>query len=84
MIRFEWLKRESNAIGIRVPDVTGTHLKTHMQDAGPSILVWMIPFFSETKCFLKSFRRGQLPHKFVNLSFSIANTRNELTELCGH
>jgi len=36
------------------------------------------------KVFLKSFRRTQVPHKSVNLSFSVTNTENKLTDLCGN
>jgi len=32
--------------------------------------------------FLKSFCRSQLPHKSVNLSFTITNIKNKLTDLC--
>ena len=32
----------------------------------------------------KSFRTSQLPHKFVNLSFTITNMKNTLTDLCGN
>ena len=36
------------------------------------------------KVFFKSFCRSQLSHKFVNLSFTISNIKNKLTELCGN
>ena len=32
----------------------------------------------------KSFCRSQLPHTSVNLSFSISNTKNRLTDSCGN
>jgi len=35
-----------------------------------------------TQVFLKSFCRSQLPHKSVNLSFTITNIKNKLTDLC--
>jgi len=36
------------------------------------------------KEFLQSFCRSQLPHKSVNLSFTITNINNKLTDLCGN
>ena len=56
----------------------------HVVDCGSSILMWMIPISSQTKCFYKSFCRSQLPHNSVNLSITITNARNKLTELCGN
>ena len=35
-------------------------------------------------CFKKSFCRIQLPHKSVNVSFTITNIENKLTDLCGN
>ena len=32
---------------------------------------------------IKSFRKSQFPHKSVNLSFLITDTKNKLTDLCG-
>ena len=34
--------------------------------------------------FLKSFCKSQLPHKSANLSFTITNIKNKLTDLCGN
>ena len=34
--------------------------------------------------FLKSFRRSQVPHKSVNISFTITCIKNKLTNLCGN
>ena len=34
--------------------------------------------------FLVSFCRSQLPPKIVNLSFTMTNMKNELTDLCGN
>ena len=36
------------------------------------------------KVFLKSFCRSQLPDISVNLSFTITNMKNKLTNLCGN
>ena len=36
------------------------------------------------KVFLKSFCRSQLPHKSVNLSFTITHTKNKLKNLYGN
>ena len=36
------------------------------------------------KVFMKSFCRSQLPHKSVNLSFTITDTKNQLTDLYGN
>ena len=36
------------------------------------------------KVFLKLFYKSQFPHKFVNLSFTITNMKNELTDLWGN
>ena len=36
------------------------------------------------KVFLRSFRRSQLPHKSVNLFFTITNVKYKLTDLCGN
>ena len=40
--------------------------------------------FISQKVFLKSFCKNQFPHKSVNLSFSITNVENKLTDLCGN
>jgi len=32
----------------------------------------------------KSFRKSQLPHKLVNVSFEMANIKNNLTDSCGN
>ena len=40
------------------------------------------PFISD-KVFVKSFCRSQLPHKSVNLSFTVTNMKHKLTKLCG-
>ena len=37
-----------------------------------------------SKVFSKPFRRSQLPHKSVNLSFTITRIKNKLTEICGN
>ena len=34
------------------------------------------------KVFMKPFCRSQLPHKSVNLSFTITNIKNKLTDFC--
>ena len=39
--------------------------------------------FLSHKVFSKSICRSQLPYEFVNLSFTITNIKNELTDLCG-
>ena len=39
------------------------------------------PVFISHKVFLSSFCRSQLPHKSVNLSFTITNKKNKLTDL---
>ena len=39
--------------------------------------------FSHT-VFLKSFFRSQIPHKSVNVSFTITDIKNKLTDLCGN
>ena len=36
------------------------------------------------KMFLKSFCSSQLPHKSVDLSLTITNIKNKLTDLCGN
>ena len=36
------------------------------------------------KVILKSFCRSQHPHKSVNLSLTITNLKNKLTDLCGN
>jgi len=36
------------------------------------------------KVFSKSFDRSQLPHKSVNLSFTITNVKNKLMDLYGN
>ena len=36
------------------------------------------------KVFLNSSRRSRLPHKSVNLSFTITSIKNEPTDLCGN
>ena len=33
------------------------------------------------KAFLKSFRRSQLPHKSVNVSFTITDIKNQMTDM---
>ena len=40
--------------------------------------------FISHKVFLKSFCRSELPHKSVNLSFTITNIKNKLADLCGN
>ena len=40
--------------------------------------------FMSHKVFLKTFGRSQLHHKSVNLSFTITNMKNKLTEFCGN
>jgi hypothetical protein len=42
------------------------------------------PVFISDKAFLKSYCRSQLPHESVNLSFTVANIRNNFTNLCGN
>ena len=39
-------------------------------------------FITHKACFQSSCK-SQLPHKSVNLSFTITNTKNKLTDLCG-
>ena len=41
-------------------------------------------FISNIYISLKWFCRSQLPHKSVNLSFTITNMQNKLTDLCGN
>ena len=41
-------------------------------------------YFISPKVFLKSFCRSQLPSKSVNLSFTINDMKNKLTDLCGN
>ena len=36
------------------------------------------------KVFVESFCKSQFPHKFVNVSFIIANITNKLTNFCGN
>ena len=36
------------------------------------------------KVFLRSFCKIQLPHKSINLSTTITNMNNKLTDLCGN
>ena len=36
------------------------------------------------RVFVKSFCRSQLPHKSVNLSFTITDLKNKLTDLVGN
>ena len=36
------------------------------------------------KVFIKSFGKSQFTHRSVNLSFSITNLKNKLTDLCGN
>ena len=36
------------------------------------------------KVFIKSFGKSEFPHKFVELSFIIANVKNNMTDLCGN
>ena len=38
--------------------------------------------FASLKVSLKSFFRSQLPHKSVNVSFTITAIKNKLTDLC--
>ena len=40
--------------------------------------------FISDKVFSKSYCRSQLPHKSVHLSFSNADIKNKLTDLCGN
>ena len=40
-------------------------------------------FSSHTKCLSNCFLRSQPPNKSVNLSFTITNIKNKLTDLCG-
>ena len=46
----------------------------------------MIPLatFILQRVFIKSFCKGQLPRKFVNLSFIIVDIKNKLTDSCGN
>ena len=39
---------------------------------------------SHRKCFIKSSRTSQLPHKSVHLFFIFTNIKNRLTDLCGN
>ena len=41
-------------------------------------------YFISHIVILKSFLKSQLPHKYVNLSFAVANIKNKLTDLCGN
>jgi len=36
------------------------------------------------KVFIKLFYKSQFPHKSVNLSFIITDTKNKVTDLCGN
>ena len=36
------------------------------------------------KVFIRSFRKSQFPHKFVNLYFILVIINDELTDLCGN
>jgi hypothetical protein len=50
------------------------------------VIVFDIPInlaFISHKVFLKTFCRSQLPHKPVNLSFTITYIKNQLTNLWG-
>ena len=40
--------------------------------------------FVTHKVFSKSLCRSQLPHRSINLSFTITNIENKLTDLCGN
>ena len=40
--------------------------------------------FIPHKVFLKAFRRSQLPHKSVNLSFTITNIKHKSMDFCGN
>ena len=37
-----------------------------------------------TQSVSKSFCKSQLPHKYVNVSFTLTNIKNKLTDLCGN
>ena len=41
------------------------------------------PFLSQ-KVFVKLFFESQFPHKYVNLSFIVANMKDQLTDLYGN
>ena len=45
-------------------------------------LIRLISYLTENE--LKSFCKSQFLHKLVNLSFSITDSKNELTDLCGN
>ena len=51
---------------------------------GTSITILQADNRISHKVFIKSFYRSHLPHKSVNLSFTITNTKNMLTDLCGN
>ena len=40
--------------------------------------------FISHKEFSKSFCRSQLPNKSINISFTVTNIKNTLTDLCGN
>ena len=42
----------------------------------------LCPTFIPDKVFSKSFCRSQLPHKSIKFSFTITDTKNQLTDLC--
>ena len=59
----------------------------------PEVVEAYTPFFTDvrveeqvylTQNVVKSFYRSPLPDKSVNLSFTIANITNKLTDLCGN
>ena len=52
---------------------------TPISETGPTVLRII-----SQKVFLKSFCRGELPYKFVNVSFLITDIKNKLTDLCGN
>ena len=46
-------------------------------------LVTLVPDIIPQKVFIKAFRKSQLPHRSVNLSFTITNIKDKLTDLWG-
>ena len=43
-----------------------------------------VDYLISHKVSSKSFCRGQFPHKSVNVSFTFANIKNQLTDSCGN
>ena len=66
----EFLKKVSKMISTMGMD----HIRAYMRFK-------LVHRFISHKVFSKIFCRSQLPHKSVNVSFTITNTKNKLTNL---